>query len=121
MDTTAVPFQFDAPIRALAALIAKIKHLLTFEKRLSRRTKIILAIALLAMWLSTPHCVQMFVVSAKCINYGLGLIIHGLVLYRKAKPYMGITINLGRPLTIVLGAVLVISGLTMRSGMFLRH
>lgn len=116
MHTTSVPFRFDAPIRAIGAFIAKIKHLLNFEKRLSRRTKIMLAIAFLAMWLSTPHSVQMFVVSAKCINYGLGLMIHGLLLYKKAKPYMGITINLGRPVTIALGAMLVISGLTMRSG-----
>src|SRR5277367_5623140 len=114
MDTAKVHFRFDTPIRAAGAFITRAKEILNFERKLSRRTKIILAIALFAMWLTTPNSVEMFVVSAKCINYGLGLLIHGLMLYRKEKPYMGIPLNLGRPVTTALGAILVISGIVMR-------
>jgi hypothetical protein len=114
MDTSWVHFRFDAPARAIAAVIEKAKSLFGFERKLSRRTKIILAIALFAMWLTTPGHVKVLVVSTKCINYGLGLLLHGFVLYRKAEPYMGIALNLGRPLTIALGAFLILTGLTMR-------
>jgi hypothetical protein len=114
MDHVSVHFRFGAACQKVVAFIKKAKTFLGFERKLSRRTQIILAILFFAMWLTTPGHVKILVVSAKCINYGLGLLLHGLVLYRKGKPYMGITLHFGRTLTIALGAVLVFIGLMLR-------
>ena len=114
MDHACVHFRFGAACQAIAAFIKKAKALLGFERKLSRRMQIILAVLFFALWLTTPGHVKILVISAKCINYGLGLLLHGLVLHRKGKPYLGITLHFSRPLTIALGAVLVFIGLMLR-------
>jgi hypothetical protein len=83
--------------------------------------QIILAVLFFALWLTTPGHVKILVISAKCINYGLGLLLHGLVLHRKGNPYMGITLHFSRPLTIALGGILVVSGVMIRGGIDWTH
>jgi hypothetical protein len=91
--------------------------MINFERRLSRRWKIALALLVLAMWISAPSAVKLMAVSSHFVNFGIGLVLHACFLYRKATPYLGISLNLGRPITMMLGVILIFSGVALRGGM----
>jgi hypothetical protein len=100
--------------KRLAPLFPQIHWLLTFERRLSRRTKIMLGILAISMWLGTPMALKLMVISSHCVNLGLGLLIHGAFLYRKPKMVAGFTLNLNRHMTIALGTMLFLCGVISR-------
>jgi hypothetical protein len=107
-------------VLALIAAIKKLFNIMNFERHLSRRSKIILTILLLAMWISSPMAIKLMFVSTHCVNFGIGLLIHGCILYRKTAPYKGINLNFGRPATVLIGAAFVFSGVALRGGMHWR-
>jgi len=95
-------------------LVTKVKWLMTFEKRLSRRNKIILGIIAFSMWLAIPMAMKMMILSTHFINLGLGLFIHGILFYRKPKMVDGFSLNLNRKMTLALGTVLFLCGVISR-------
>ncbi len=100
--------------KGLTLLVKKLNRLLTFEKRLSRRNKIILGIFVFSMWLAIPMSMKIMILSTHCINLGLGLFLHGMLFYRKRKTVVGFNLNLNRHMTVALGTTLFLCGVISR-------
>ena len=103
-------------ISGIATLFSKIQNALAFEKRLGPQGKLIVGITFFAVWLATPYSVKVMILSTHCINLGLGLLLHGLILYRQKKPTVGFNLNLNRQCTLALGAVLLGLGVEVYYG-----